>query len=662
MFRALRRSFVCAVLGLLGAAAAALASSTSAAANPTRLVVVVAVDGLSWSRLSGYRAWFSGGFKRLLDSGQVETQCNYQHINTETGPGHASLGTGAPPRVHGIVANRWSELASDGTNLRRTYCTDQSDPWRVPGQPPFFYREVLRDGRRYVFAAQKEFEAWQLSGELGKSTTRIGAGTAGETLAFDSDDAVGAYDLRHGTPPASFPGGSPIPGPANLRVDTLADRLAAASPSSRVVSLSGKDRGAIFLAGRSASHIVYWYDHATGRFRSSNAYNTDGVVGSEAKTLVEDFNRANGGGMLLRRFGTLWRALPQPAAGSELPQPARDLADFQVPRIGLGFDHDLARQPDGYFEAIYGSPFQDELLTDLALAVLSSPKLRLGQRDVADLLALSFSAHDVVAHDFGSESEEELDTLRRLDLQLGRLLEALDRGRPPGSVVLALSADHGFTALPEVTRRAAVDKRVGGRLLTNERVYPNFLQVLNRELAQALCVDDDPKNPLVLGGDGWTMVYNRPTLPRQARPGCAPGRLSIDTADLDRTLPGLLRGRFEEDIEDVLLVSQRDAWPSGGLADFARNDFDAARSGDLFLVPRDNVLLHWDPARGSGHGSPYEHDTHVPLIFWGAPFTAGERSEPTTPYDLAPTLAELLGIKLPDATGKSRLPPATKAR
>jgi arylsulfatase A-like enzyme len=66
--------------------------------------------------------------------------------------------------------------------------------------------------------------------------------------------------------------------------------------------------------------------------------------------------------------------------------------------------------------------------------------------------------------------------------------------------------------------------------------------------------------------------------------------------------------------------------------------------------------MHWDPARGSGHGSHYDYDTHVPLIFWGAAFKSAESAEETTPYDLAPTLAQLLGLELPDAVGRSRLP------
>jgi arylsulfatase A-like enzyme len=80
------------------------------------------------------------------------------------------------------------------------------------------------------------------------------------------------------------------------------------------------------------------------------------------------------------------------------------------------------------------------------------------------------------------------------------------------------------------------------------------------------------------------------------------------------------------------------------------------------IIPHPNVLMHWDPARGTGHGSQYRCDTNVPLVFLGGPFRPTVSAEPVTPYDLAPTLARLLGVTLPDATGRALLPAAAPAR
>ncbi len=647
-----------------------LAASVSAAGAPAspqapvKLVVVVAVDGLSWSRLDAYRGWFDGGFARLLAEGQVESACRYAHLNTETGPGHASLGTGAPPRVHGIVANRWFEANPNGQGLRRLYCTDQPEVARVPGLPPLFLREIESEGRIYVFARQRTMELWRLSGEIGnQATTRIGEGPNGETLVFDSDDAIRLYNLQHGRPEEILPPSGNIAGPANLRVPTLGDRLIEASPSSRVVSLSGKDRGAIFLAGKDPRHAVWWYDRDAGRFVSSSAFEQESLWGGAVRDVVKRFNAAGAGAMLPGRFGLLWSPLPDPANAASLPGPEPNLGRFQSPDLGIGFDHDLSGDPRGYFSGLYGSPYQDQLLTDLALATLADPSLRFGRRGVPDLLALSFSAHDVVSHAYGNESAETLDALRRLDRDLGRLLAALDglaREEPAGKVVLALSADHGFAPLPEVARRRGA-RRFGGRLMSDtspESAFPSFQERLNRALADELCLA--PGSQPLYGSEGWIVAYDRPAFPKLSVEGpCGPAGRPVTVEDLDRVFPLVVGRLFGEEIEKVLLASQRDRWPAEDPAvSFALNDWDAARSGDAFLIPRENVLMHWDAARGSGHGSHHDYDIHVPLIFWGAPFRPGVRSDASTPYDLAPTLADLLGLRLPDATGTSRLPPA----
>lgn len=569
---------------------AAPAAPTS---SPVKLVVVISVDGLGWSRLKGYEPWFQadGGLKRLLNEGMVFTNTNYAHLNTETCPGHASLGTGAPPRIHGIVANRWVMKDPKTGEQRRYYCTDRPDS----------------------------------------------------------------------------PAEKPIASAANLRVQTLGDQLVQQSPGSRVVSLSGKDRAAIYLAGHNPDHVVYWFDYrGTGTYITSTEYSPN----QDAKNLVEKFNESKAGGNLKNRFQNTWTPLSISAPGDLKPEP--NLARFQMVDLGIGFPHQL---PDSrYSEWIYGSPFQDELLADLALDFLNSSELALGRKTAPDLMMLSFSAQDVVSHNFGNESEEELDTLRRLDIQLGRVLKALDQ-RDPGSVALALSADHGFARLPEVARRRAEsedrreDSRTGGRLLSSdylrtgginpESPRPNFQERVNRALAGELCLP--AQFQAIHSVEGWTLTYDEKAFPAYtAASACCPAGRKVTKTDVDRVLPQVVQELFSEEIEEVLLISQRDHWVlSDPAVSYALNDFDSDRSGDVFLIPKRNVLMHWDPVRGSGHGSHYGYDTHVPLIFWGKAFKNGKQDAAATPYDLAHTLADLLGISLDPKVAKagtSRLP------
>jgi hypothetical protein len=554
-------------------------SPTPAPPKP-KLAVVISVDGLSWARLESYRPLYTAGLKHLLDEGFVERAARYQHLNTETGPGHASLGTGAPPRVTGIVLNSWFEHGADGA-LQNVYCTDQKD---------------AVSGRK-------------------------------------------------------------IAGPGNLRVPTLGDRLVESVKGARVVSVSAKDRGAIFLAGKNPAHVVYWYDGETGRFQTSAAYRPP----LAAEAIVKKFNEARAGGALPARFGLVWEKLPEPApAPGAKPYPTavplNVIARFQYPTHGLGFGHDLstygrvpAGGPYGYFGGIYRSPLIDELTADLALAFLNDPGYALGHGDVPDLLAISFSGHDPVAHDYGDESEESRDALRRLDLQIGRLLDALETNYPKGTVLVALSADHGFPVMPEVAK--ALDKAAtGGRLETGRDMLHNDRERLNRLLDDALCLDRSAK--VVGATDGWNLFYSRAAFPYKTVAGtCGPAGAPVTAADVDRVLPKVIQHVWDEEVEDVLLVSQQAAWPETPAAGFARNDLDLERSGDAFVIPRWGVMSSYNPGRGAMHGTQYEYDIHVPLVFWGA-VKAGASDAATTPYDLAPTVGRWLGVTVPDATGK----------
>lgn len=555
-----------------------------------KLAVVVSVDGLSESRLMAYRPWYVAGLRRLLDEGRVEQEAFYRHLNTETGPGHASLGTGAPPRVHGIVLNSWHE-EKPGRGQVPVYCTDQPDPSASPGAS------------------------------------------------------------------------NPIPGPANLRVPTLGDRLVAGKPGARVISVSGKDRSAIFLAGKSPAHAAYWYDRGSGHFTTSAAYETGSATGADAASVVRRFNGEKGGEALRARRGTLWKTLAPPAETAERPLPTpvphAVIRRFQVPSLGLGWDKDLSRflpwsrsEPSGFFAGVYRSPFVDELTADLVLEFLTDQKIALGRRGVPDLLAVGFTGPDPVSHDYGSESEEALDALRRLDLQIGRLLDELEKRFPKDSLLVALSADHGFSPIPEVAR--ALDPGASGGRVVDSRVYAdNIMSRLNRMLADELCFDRSTRP--VLAMEGWCLYYRRSALPVPSVGGpCGAAGRKITAADLDRVLPKLVKLGYDDEISDVFLVSQIASWPKDSPAlEFVRNDFDAERSGDAFLIPRPGVIAFPDPGRGSMHGSHHEPDTHVPLVFWGGPAATGSSNRPAAPYDLAPTLGAWLGVALPDATGRA---------
>jgi hypothetical protein len=155
-------------------------------------------------------------------------------------------------------------------------------------------------------------------------------------------------------------------------------------------------------------------------------------------------------------------------------------------------------------------------------------------------------------------------------------------------------------------------------------------------------------------GDGWTVTYAPGVRRLEGR--CGPAR-PITKADIDAVLPKAMDILFQEEVQEVRLNSQMASWPADELTTLLLNDFYAGRSGDAFIVPKRRVLQHWDPGRGSGHGSTHDYDTTVPLIFWGTGFgPAKSTADDAAPYDLAVTLGDAIGVTLPQAVGKSRRP------
>lgn len=78
-----------------------------------KLVVGIVVDQMRMDYLTRFENHFgNGGFKRFYNQGFVAKNHHFDYAQTKTGPGHASISTGTPPAVHGIIANDWFDKIS----------------------------------------------------------------------------------------------------------------------------------------------------------------------------------------------------------------------------------------------------------------------------------------------------------------------------------------------------------------------------------------------------------------------------------------------------------------------------------------------------------------------------------------------------------------------
>ncbi len=387
--------------------------------------------------------------------------------------------------------------------------------------------------------------------------------------------------------------------PSVLERSGLADWLQEAHPGAKVVSVSGKARSAVLMATHSQAQ-VYWFEGALGRFVSSRHY-MDGYP-----EWFEAFHQE----VLPTTAGNFIWELEVPEEFRELARP--DSADFEGDGIHTTFPHAYADSEWLFSQGRFWDWWATTPLLDGAtrlLAQAAATAEELGQDDAPDLLAVSFSQTDRVGHAYGPLSLEQLDNLHRLDRELGAFLEWLDQEYGTEGYLLAFTADHGVADSPEYT----VEQGGWGMRIPRDSAFA--LQGIMNEVA---------------GNVGGS---DRAALARGLR--AAVTRISwIEQA---WTYPELEASSARADSFTVMQARSHYPGRYSGLL---------GRQG-LEMRFMEHSLL-WVYPRGSTHGTPYLYDRHVPFILFGAGVSPGASDEPVSTADVAPTLAEALGIAFPE--------------
>jgi hypothetical protein len=385
--------------------------------------------------------------------------------------------------------------------------------------------------------------------------------------------------------------------------------------ATRVVTFSLKARSAITMAGHKADAAT-WFD--------SGAWVTSSVYGT--MPFIDDYVKAH---PVKADYGKTWTlSLPEnkywydqkaTAAG---PPDGWDSSFPHALRGKAGGD-----EPDAaFYEQWATSSFADDYLTELAKTAVDS--LGLGKSGASDFLAVSYSSIDYVGHCFGPRSREVQEILIGLDKNLDDLFAHLDSKVGRGNYVVALSADHGVTPVPEDMQKTGVDT---GRL--------NLAEVQDK-IEKALGSFNYPK-PGVSRVSGNDIYFAPGIYDRLDQDGAAMRAV----ADAVMAQPGIAALYPAEALED------RPPTHNPIRKALAASYFPG-RSGDMYIVPKPYWLLAYAPAgqqpraTGTGHGSPYYYDQHVPILLMGQGIRHGEYYGDVSPADIAPTLAALCGVTL----------------
>ena len=414
--------------------------------------------------------------------------------------------------------------------------------------------------------------------------------------------------------------------PASLRVPGFAERLRAAAPQSRCVSIAGKDRSAIGMVGRGADAVVWW-DQREGGFLSSTSYGA--ALPEWVRAWNQDWRRCFERGPL----GKGWE--------SSLPLDLERSATAAEEQAGEGtlngrraFPHALPAER--VLEYLFCTPAPDLLALELASAAVDA--LALGADEHPDLLALGLSACDVVGHEFGPTSREVTDLLLRLDRALGVLFARLDERVGRERWIAVLSADHGVLELPEVLAARGIDAR---RVPT--RSVSEALKAARAELAARF------------GADYVAAANHRGVRLDRAALSAA----GVPAPEVRTALAEAIARHGAAWVERVWTYDQLQAVAAGGAASgdgapllmLEARSFDAERSADLVIDSRP-WLLHARKT-GTSHGSAHAYDRAVPLGFLGPGFERGRSYAPACNADVLPTVLARLGFAVPgDIDGK----------
>jgi hypothetical protein len=305
--------------------------------------------------------------------------------------------------------------------------------------------------------------------------------------------------------------------------------------------------------------------------------------------------------------------------------------ETDFPGFGRTFPHSFGGPDDKYFTTrLTLSPAGDQLTLDFVKTLIASEQL--GQDAVPDYLAVSFSSTDYVGHVFGASSLESEDNLAWLDRTLADLFAFVDEKIGLENTLIVLSADHGQPEVPGYLEELGIH---GGRYFDTDALdtTPAIAALkarfgIGQELIEAY------QHPYV--------YLNRSVMQEKG----------LEPADVEQAVADEL-SRFDGVAAAISSTALRTAsLPDTRMNRAILSNFNSKRSGDVYVVFEPYVFINdFDGLTvASTHGSPWRYDTFVPVIFAGAGLKPRTVSRAITPYDIAATLADFLGVKPPSAS------------
>lgn len=407
--------------------------------------------------------------------------------------------------------------------------------------------------------------------------------------------------------------------PKNLLVNTVTDQLKLAYPSSKVISLSIKDRSAI-LPGGHLSNGSFWYDAKTKNMISSTFYMNqlpDWVEQFNDKKIIDSYTNATWDTYLpIEKYtesdadNNSYEFIFKGKTTPTFPYVFSEL----TPHTALG-------------DLFINTPFANTYLTDFAIAAIQAEKL--GKNETPDFLCISYSTPDLIGHLFGPYSKEIEDTYIRLDLEIERLITQLEKQVGKGNFTLFLTADHAVVPIPQ----QLVDKQLPGGYFYSTPFKEFIESSVKEKFARA-----DFKVKLTNHN-----IYLQDSL------------LELDS-ELKYKVVDFIKDQIKDypsikyvyTANELLQLQANNKWKK-----MVEKGYKVSRSGDLIYLLESGYLSvknEKSEKKGTSHGSAYSYDTQVPLLFYGKNIQRTRLKREVLIVDIAPTVAQILNITQPSST------------
>jgi predicted AlkP superfamily pyrophosphatase or phosphodiesterase len=438
---------------------------------------------------------------------------------------------------------------------------------------------------------------------------------------FDSESNQSVYcaeDGSHKTVQAAADDAHLGTSPKNFTGTTLGDELKNSGADSRVVSIALKDRSAIFMGGHRAD-LALWMDSKGMRWVSSNFYLPNGIVPDWITELNQKIAEQKGTKLQWNVEGK--------ATGLSLSDPKATPDKKTKEGFGLSFPHTYQAGTPTSLATPYGLDLTESAVEN------AFRQFQLGTHKNTDLLAVSFSSHDYMGHQFGPNSLEMEEMTVAEDKVLAKLLNFVQKNVPGGlkNVTIVLTADHGIPPSPDWLK----ENRIPAGRLDEKKLLEAVNQALDKRLGEA-------------GKEKWISAMKEGNFYLNPK---ALLHKKVERSVAEEETKSFLR--TQDWVFQVFSLSDYRArrLPPGTLERQILKSYYPGRSGDVVAIPKPFYMMGEDTV---SHQTGFNYDRTVPLIFAGPHFQSGIYASSAEIVDIAPTLSFVLGV-LPPALSEGKI-------